>query len=181
MRDCRPLTAACLSIPPASPQEPTPQEEAPLRVLKTIRISLILTGMSSAGQLGISGPDDQTRVLFEISIEGERVGCLEATADEVGLPLSLEQARRLQTEQNTLQLPNHILAALESVVPQNGWPLWLSFPLYSGYLPMMPWETLLKTRLNTPVLRLSYTEVQPIRPLSKIGQTEKARRVQRNT
>jgi hypothetical protein len=34
--------------------------------------------------------------------------------------------------------------------------------LPSGYLPIVPWELLLEPKLQVPILRLSYTDVQPI-------------------
>jgi hypothetical protein len=148
----------------------TPAPPSPLRTpdpllqqLNVVKISLCLPGISVAGQLGAATPNDKTRVLFEISIQGELVGRLEATADEMGLPLTLAQARESQGDERPFRLPGHILAALDSVVPRGRWPLWLSFPLYSGYLPVLPWEPLLKDRLKVPILRLSYTDVQPIR------------------
>ena len=147
---------------PAAPS-PLCTPDPLLQQLNVVKISLCLPGLSAAGQLGAASPNDKTRVLFEISIQGEMVGCLEATADEMGLPLTLAQARESQGDERSFQLPGHILAALDSVVPQGAWPLWLSFPLYSGYLPVLPWEPLLKNRLKVPILRLSYTDVQPIR------------------
>ena len=152
-----------------APAAPTlPDLEEPLQELNVVTISLCLPGVSAAGQLGAATLNDKTRVVFDVSIRGEPVGRLEATADEMGLPLTLAQARQSQRDESSLQLPDHILAALESVVPQGGWPLWLSFPLYSGYLPVFPWEPLLKTRLNCPILRLSYSGVQPIRSLKSL-------------
>jgi hypothetical protein len=130
--------------------------------LNVVRMSLCMPGSSAVGELGIGTPDDKTRVLFEVSIKGESVATLEATAKEIGLPLTLAEARKAQEKEDSFQLPGHILAALASVVPEEGWPLWLSFPRYSGYLPLLPWEPLLKSRLDVPVLRLSYTDVQPV-------------------
>jgi hypothetical protein len=132
-----------------------------------VRISLAGPGSSSVGELGNLILDDQTRVLFEVSIKGDEVARLEAAASEVGLPLNLAQARRSQANENLFKIPGYILAALDRVVPYkgwpSGWPLWVSFPRYSGYLPMLPWESLLQSRLKVPILRLSYTDVQPIR------------------
>jgi len=146
---------------PMSPVADDP--EVPVeRELNVLRISLCLPGFSETGQLGAVTPGDKTRVSFEISIRGEMVGSLEATSEELGLPLTLGQARESQSDESAFHLPGHILAALESVAPRDGWPLWLSFPRYSGYLPVLPWEPLLKSRLDIPILRLSYTDVQPI-------------------
>jgi hypothetical protein len=141
---------------------PVIHTDSPLQQLNVVRMSLSTPGSSTVGELGIVSPEDKVRVLFEVSIKGEKVATLEATADEIGLPLTLAQARKSQEKEDSFQLPGHILAALGSVVPQDRWPLWLSFPRYSGYLPVLPWEPLLKSRLTIPILRACYTDVQPI-------------------
>ena len=140
-----------------------PDTDSVPQKLNVVKISLCLPGLSTAGQLGAGTPDHETRVLMDVSIQGEMVGRLEATSQEMGLPLTLAQARKSQGDEHSFRLPGHILAALEKVIPQEAWPLWLSFPRYSGYLPVLPWEPLLKSRLKIPILRLSYTDVQPIR------------------
>src|ERR1039458_9736740 len=94
--------------------DPVPQE------LNVVKISLCLPGISTAGQLGAGTPDNETRVLFEISIQGEIVGRLEATSQEMGLPLTLAQARKSQGNEHLFRIPDNILAALESVIPQDG-------------------------------------------------------------
>ena len=144
-------------------KRPNPDSESVLQRLNIAKIGIDLPGTSAAGQLGAGAGEDETRVQIELSIQGEMVARLEATAEEMGLPLTLAQARASQSDEGSLHIPSHILAAIQSVDPQDGWPLWLSFPRYSGYLPVLPWERLLKARLNTPILRLSYTDVQPIR------------------
>lgn len=146
-----------------APPEPDPDSESVLQRLNIAKIGLDLPGTSAAGQLGAGTGEDETRVEIELSIQGEVVAQLEATAEEMGLPLTLAQARESQSDERFLQIPSHILAAIQSVDPKDGWPLWLSFSRYSGYLPVLPWERLLKARLNIPILRLSYTDVQPIR------------------
>jgi hypothetical protein len=146
------------------PPKVTIDTGAPIRQeLNVIKISLSSPGAGGSGQLGASTPTEDPRVLFDISVRGEAVASLEATADEVGLPLTLAQARESQRDESRFRLPSHILAAIDSVAPRDGWPLWLSFPRYCGYLPLLPWEPMLQDRLNVPMLRLSYSDVQPIR------------------
>jgi hypothetical protein len=127
------------------------------RQFNVVKISLSLNGDPSS-----SPPTTDNRVLFDISIDGKQAGLLDATVEEVGLPLTLGQARIKQTSDSDYGLPDHIGAALEHVVLGGGEPLWLSFPQPSGYLPIIPWELLLNRRLDVPILRLCYTSVQPI-------------------
>jgi hypothetical protein len=146
----------------------TTPSQPPAQELNVVKISLCLPGMSGSGQLGAATTNDKTRVIFELSIRGELTARLEAGAEELRLPLTIEQARSAQRTEDKYEIPSYVLAALEAVVLQDGWPLWISFPRYSGYLPVLPWEPLLKARLNVPVLRLSYTDVQPIRSRSSL-------------
>lgn len=126
------------------------------RQLNIVKISLALAGSSP------STAESESRVLFEVQVNTEQVGLLEATVSEIGLPLTLAEARSIQRTEGSYRVPDHIAAALGQVVQQNRQPLWLSFPLPSGYLPVVPWESLLQSRLQVPILRLCYTEVQPI-------------------
>lgn len=121
--------------------------------LNLLRISLALTGSEV-------GPG----VTFDIRIAGEQRGLLRASAEEIGLPLTLSQAREWETSERAqhFHVPDYVLTALESVVPQNGDPLWLSLVQPYGYLPIVPWERLLRPRLICPFLRLPYQEVSPI-------------------
>jgi hypothetical protein len=127
------------------------------RQLNIANISLALAAGGSQ-----STPESESRVLFEVTVNTEPVGLLEATVSEIGLPLSLAQVRSIQRTESNYKVPDHIAAALGQVVQQNGRPLWLSFPQPSGYLPVVPWESLLQSRLQVPILRLCYTEVQPV-------------------
>jgi len=127
------------------------------RQLNVVNISLALAASGSQ-----STPENCSCVLFEVRVNSEQVGLLEATLIEIGLPLTLVQAREIQSTESTYKLPDHIAAALGQVVQENGQPLWLSFAQPSGYLPVVPWELLLQSRLKVPILRLSYTELQPV-------------------
>src|SRR5580658_10427047 len=128
-----------MGTPAPPPPHSATVTPATRRQLTVVRISLAVPGSSTVGELGNVTPDDQTRILFEVSIKGNELACLEATANEVGLPLTLAQARRSQAHEDSFEIPSYILAALERVVPYKewplGWPLWVSFPRYSGYLP----------------------------------------------
>src|SRR5260370_9675001 len=138
-----------MATPPPSP--------AMERQLNIVNISLALAGGSSQ-----TTPGSESHVLFEVKVNDEKVGLLEATVSEIGLPLSLTQALSIQRTESNYKVPDHIAAALGQVVQQNGQPVWLAFPLPSGYLPVVPWESLLQSRLQVPILRLGYTEVQPV-------------------
>ena len=127
------------------------------RQLNIVNISL---GLAAGGS--DSTPESESRVLFDVRVNSEQVGLLETTVNEIGLPVTLAQARSIQSTESTYKLPDHIAAALGQVVQENGQPLWLSFAHPSGYLPVVPWEPLLQSRLQVPILRLSYTEVQPV-------------------
>jgi len=127
------------------------------RQLNIVNISLALTGGSSP-----TTPGSESRVLFEVKVNEEKIGLLEATVSEIGLPLGLSQALSIESRESNYKVPDHIAAALGQVVQQNAQPLWLSFPLPSGYLPVVPWESLLQSQLQVPILRLCYTEVQPV-------------------
>src|SRR5207247_2390542 len=85
--------------------------------LNLLRISLDLTGVGA-------GP----RVLFDIRVGGEQIGLLEASSDEIGLPPTLSEARERDASdaQQVFHIPDYVLTALESVIPPDGKPLWLS-------------------------------------------------------
>jgi len=127
------------------------------RQLNVVKISL---------EPGASGPEPtsekESRVLFEVKVNDEQVGLLEATVSEIGLPLTLSAARSIQSDESSYRIPTHIAAALRQVAQESGEPLWLSFPQPSGYLPIVPWESLLQPHVQVPILRLSYTKVQPV-------------------
>src|SRR5437870_727562 len=138
---------------------PTPNI-SPARQLNTVKISLSLCGAPAST---IVGPDNsECRVVFDISVGGEQLGLLDATVGEIGLPLTLAEARSMQYYDYQYQLPSHISAALTRAVPSGDDVLWLSFSQPSGYLPLVPWESLMSQSVNVPVLRLCYTTVQPI-------------------
>jgi hypothetical protein len=131
------------------------------RKLNALKICLSLTGSRDPGQASRR----RSSVLIEIAVEGQKAGVLECQPDEIGLPLSAADARSRRADDSSFTLPEHILTALEAKVPASGVPLWLSFPTPSGYLAALPWERLLRSRLSfPPILRLSYTPVQPITP-----------------
>jgi hypothetical protein len=136
----------------------------PERTLNVVNISLDL----SAGGPQTT-PENESRVLFEVKVNSEQVGLLEAYVSEIGLPLTVTEAREIQSNEGSYKLPNHIAAALRQVVQENGAPLWLGFPQASGYLPVVPWESLLQSQLQVPVLRLCYTEVQPVISLKSLN------------
>src|SRR5258708_10146989 len=127
------------------------------RQLNVVSISLAL---AAGGPRSTS--ESESCVLFEVKVNNEQVGLLEATVSEIGLPLSLAQARTVQSTESGYKAPDHIAASLAQVIQQNGQPLWLAFPLPSGYLPVVPWESLLQSWLHVPILRLGYSEVQPV-------------------
>ena len=138
---------------------PTPNI-SPVRQFNIVKISLSLCGAPASM---ILGPDNsESRVVFDISVGGEQVGLLDATVGEIGLPLTLADARSMQYYDNQYQLPSHISAALTRAVPRKDDVLWLSFSQPSGYLPLVPWESLISQTLDIPILRLCYTTVQPI-------------------
>ncbi len=135
------------------------------RRLNVVKIYLSLATCTSPGggaEVSSTSVRGDNQVLFDITFDGQPQGLLQATVDEIRLPLTLAQARSFQSSDANYQLPSHISAALDNVIPHDGTPLWLSFPLPSGYLPIVPWEQLLEPRLQVPILRLSYTQVQPI-------------------
>jgi hypothetical protein len=106
-----------------------------------------------------------TSVVFDAVIEGRQALLLQCDATEIGLPLDTPQARGVGRGNGSFQIPPRILAELDSVVPRSGVPLWLSFPLPCGFLPGLPWESLLRARITIPpILRLSYCSVQPVTP-----------------
>ncbi len=110
-------------------------------------------------------PRKATCVIFKVTVEGQHEATLECSAREVGLPQNVTLSRSVRFEESSLQLPEHIVASLDEMVPHTGVPLWLSFPLPCGYLPAVPWERLLRARMKLPpILRLSYQPVQPITP-----------------
>lgn len=123
------------------------------RHLNLLRMSLDLTGVGA-------GP----RVLFDIRVAGEQIGLLEAQSDEIGLPTTLSEAREREAidAQQWFHIPDYVLTALESVIPPDGEPLWLSLVQPYGYLPIVPWERLLGQRLSCPFLRLPYSQVNPV-------------------
>lgn len=131
-----------------------------LAVERQLNVANISFAFAASGSQ--STPESESRVLFEVRVNSEQVGLLEATVNEIGLPLTMAEARKIQSMESTYKVPDHIAAALGQVVEENGQPLWLSFAQPSGYLPVVPWEPLLQSRLQVPILRLSYTEVQPV-------------------
>src|SRR4051794_31800532 len=87
--------ATLMATPP-----PVPAME---RQLNVVNISLAL-----ADSVSESMPETQSHVLFEVRINSEQVGLLEATVNEIGLPLTLAQARSIQSTENTYTVPDHI-------------------------------------------------------------------------
>lgn len=142
------------------------------RKLNVLRLSLHLSGAAARSSSGEQmetnvlqadqEADNGIRVLFNIMVAGEKVGLLEATPAELGLPLTLRQARQYQADESHFRIPDHIKTALKSVVPTDGEPLWLSLAQPYGYLPVVPWERLFHPLLPVPLLRLPYADVQPV-------------------
>jgi len=114
------------------------------------------------------------RVLFDINVNGEAVGLLDAFPQDIGLPLTLEQAREghvavasadavVPAGARAALLPDHLITALREVLPPDG-PLWVSIDAPYGYLPVLPWEAMLGRALDRPILRLPYVAVRPVGP-----------------
>jgi hypothetical protein len=123
---------------------------------KVIEIRLAL----SSGAVGLTNPR-QTTVVFTVSVGGEQVALLQASPSEIGLPMTLAAARSKQASDDDYRLPDYLLAGLTSVLPTDEEPVCLSIQQPAGYVPVVPWERLLKTRIAAPIVRLPYTLVQP--------------------
>jgi hypothetical protein len=65
------------------------------------------------------------------------------------------------------KLPDYISSGLQYVFAEKGnssAPIWLSLVLPYGYLPMVPWESLLQPVFQTPLLRLPHLPLKPLMP-----------------
>ena len=108
----------------------------------------------------------RVHIVFDVLLRGEHRARLQTTAQEIGLPVTWEEAQAIQSNPEAYRLPDHLIAALESLVGEDGdgWPLWLYFGGSSGYLSVVPWEKILQPHLNVALLRLPSHEVEPVVP-----------------
>jgi hypothetical protein len=116
--------------------------------------------------LYLSLQNEQTQVVFDLSLAGKSVGRLTATPEEIGLPMTLEAARASDCDPDYFKLPDHVVTAVKTMVavqkrPENE-PLWLCIDYPCGNLPLIPWERLLQPRVGVPVLRLPNLTTQPV-------------------
>ena len=122
--------------------------------------------------LDLTGTDGKPKVVFDIRVGGEQVGLQEASVEEIGLPLTLRDAREQERsgwEKNQgFRIPDYLLTALESVLPRIEEPLWLSLIQPYGYLPIIPWERLLRQQLACPILRVPYSRTTATPPQTSI-------------
>jgi hypothetical protein len=127
--------------------------------LNALKIFLDLAGSSA------SNSSRRGSVRIDCAVGGEHKALLECSADEINLPVSVTEARRIRSNDQWFALPAHILDQLCATLGDTAIPLWLSFPAPSGFLPALPWERMLRTTLTSPsILRLSYQAIQPITP-----------------
>jgi hypothetical protein len=127
--------------------------------IRMLRIGLRLTGPACVAR---REPAEASFVEFRLDDAGEEVACLETTAAELGLPVTLADARARQASEEGYQLPDYVRSALASLVSPEPRPLWLALVEPYGYLAVVPWERLLAP-LGVPVLRWPYTDVSPAR------------------
>ena len=141
---------------------PSSENREPLsRKLNALKICLNLAGS------GTSGSSTRSSVQIDCAIGGEHKALLECSPHELHLPVSVNEARSLQSNDQAYVIPDRICKPLQQLLADSTLPLWLSFPAPSGYLPGLPWERMLRPALPGPsILRLSYQTIQPITPRS---------------
>lgn len=118
-------------------------------------------------KLSLSLTSEATQVVFDLSYAGEPVGRLAAAPEEVGVPMTLDEANAADRDPGRFRLPDHVITSVEAMVRQmltEGEPLWLHIDYPCGHLPLVPWERLLQPRLGVPVLRLPNLDIQPVTP-----------------
>jgi hypothetical protein len=124
--------------------------------LLTIRISL---GRTS---------DSRSEVVFETVRGGnEALEVARCPASSLGLPDSSTGSSGTGEILESIQLPPHVIGALNTALPQLGNAqvppynaIWLELPSPRGYLYVLPWERMLE-QLVRPVLRLPYHTLRP--------------------
>jgi hypothetical protein len=115
------------------------------------------TGADGALPAGASEANSSARptwILIDVvDAKGRHCGTVEAPARDFKLPLDYEMATRVQADEAAYALPIHVAAALASLcVPDSRLWIWLVEPV--GYLPVIPWESLLSEALGVPAMRL---------------------------
>ncbi|QPK65362.1 hypothetical protein IVG45_10715 [Methylomonas sp. LL1] len=116
-------------------------------------------------RLSLSLTAEATRIVFDLSLGGEPMGRLQATPDEFGLPMTLDEANAADRNPDCFRLPQYIAASVAAIAAHSeakSKPLWLYIDYPSGYLPLIPWERLFQSILKIPILRLPYLDIQPV-------------------
>ena len=104
------------------------------------------------------------KVVFDLEIMRERIGTpLHIPCQQMGLPSTPLEYRQFRYEPD-FSVPDYVVKELHERLASymgEGVPLWIQLTNTSGLLPMVPWEKMLQTRLNLPILRLPYYTLKP--------------------
>ena len=115
--------------------------------LLTMRFAMELSGDDPVIGVQLEGRNDGAMErLYEWSIE----------ASEIGIPERLDRAATTYRG-CTFTIPSRVLDDLRYVIAESnyqGRPLWLHLAKPIGYLNLVPWEELLQSALEMPILRV---------------------------
>jgi hypothetical protein len=103
--------------------------------------------------------------VFSLEIGGEPVLEQRVDTDQLGVPRTLQQARRYRYGEPEFSIPESVLTAIRAELVPNE-ILWFELASPSGNLAMVPWERLLLAHLDVPIVRLPYLLVPPSMPAS---------------
>jgi hypothetical protein len=111
-------------------------------------------------EAGLEPSGAELQVVFVLARGDETLARLEATPDDLGMPMRWLEARG---RSGGFRMPSYVLEAVKELleeVPRDQ-PLWLRLSGTRGYLPLVPWERLLQPDLGRPVLRLPNLPLRP--------------------
>jgi hypothetical protein len=122
----------------------------------------VIAGSLALDPDGDPSQPDGVRVEVELP-EGSRLNT-EVPVEDLGIPIDLPGIDRALREDIAFALPTQftepLRAALGSTPP--GEPVFVEFRRPFGYLPVLPWERILRPALTVPLLRLPFTSVPAV-------------------
>ena len=108
---------------------------------------------------------DTGKIVFDLEIKRQRVmEPLHISCQEMNVPLRLREFRKYRYVEPDFMIPDWVVQKLNEELAgymDEGVPLWIQLTNTSGFLPVVPWERLLQSRLHLPILRLPYYTLKP--------------------
>jgi hypothetical protein len=109
-------------------------------------------------------PPNPDRLRVEVNIPEGPLLYEEIPVEELGIPVDLRGIAKALSEGPELALPTEFHEALRSALAslEPAQAVWLDFRRPLGYLPVMPWERLLRPAFVNPILRLPFSAVPAV-------------------